>query len=117
MKKSNPEKRLVMNAVSNYGAQQMAATGDLDFLYSELWGSEDQFADLFSIMRSNQSEANTDPAAPAMTQVFAAYMNYNKESGTFNTPGVLLTDAVMFAIGASHLELGDHMLHKEYFPQ
>ncbi len=116
MKKSNPEKRLVMNAVSNYGAQQMAATGDIDFLYSELWANEDQFADLFSIMRSNQSKANTDPAAPAMAQVFAAYMNYNKESGTFNTPGVLLTDAVMFAIGASHLELGDHMLHKEYFP-
>jgi dextranase len=116
MKKSDPAKRLVMNAVSNYGAKQMAATGDVDFLYSELWGGEDQFADLFSIMRNNQSEANTDPAAPAMAQVFAAYMNYNKESGTFNTPGVLLTDAVMFAIGASHLELGDHMLHKEYFP-
>lgn len=116
MKKSDPAKRLVMNAVSNYGAKQMAATGDVDFLYSELWGGEDQFADLFSIMRNNQSEANTDPAAPTIAQVFAAYMNYNKESGTFNTPGVLLTDAVMFAIGASHLELGDHMLHKEYFP-
>lgn len=116
MKKSDPAKRLVMNAVSNYGAKQMAATGDVDFLYSELWGGEDQFSDLFSIMRNNQSEANTDPAASAMAQVFAAYMNYNKESGTFNTPGVLLTDAVMFAIGASHLELGDHMLHKEYFP-
>lgn len=116
MKKSDPAKRLVMNAVSNYGAKQMAATGDVDFLYSELWGGEDQFADLLSIMRKNQSEANTDPDTPAMAQVFAAYMNYNKESGTFNTPGVLLTDAVMFAIGASHLELGDHMLHKEYFP-
>lgn len=116
MKKSDPAKRLVMNAVSNYGAGQMAATGDVDFLYSELWGGEDQFADLLSIMRKNQSDANTDPDTPAMAQVFAAYMNYNKESGTFNTPGVLLTDAVMFAIGASHLELGDHMLHKEYFP-
>lgn len=116
MRKACPDKHLVMNAVSNYGAKQMAATGDVDFLYSELWGGEDQFADLFSIMRNNQSEANTDPAAPAMAQVFAAYMNYNKESGTFNTPGVLLTDAVMFAIGASHLELGDHMLHREYFP-
>lgn len=116
MRKACPDKHLVMNAVSNYGAKQMAATGDVDFLYSELWGGEDQFADLFSIMRNNQSETNTDPAAPAMAQVFAAYMNYNKESGTFNTPGVLLTDAVMFAIGASHLELGDHMLHREYFP-
>ena len=34
----------------------------------------------------------------------------------FNTPGVLLTDAVIFALGGSHLELGDHMLCREYFP-
>ena len=45
-------------------------------------------------------------------------MNYNRadNTGEFNTPGVLLTDAVMFALGGSHLELGDHMLCKEYFP-
>lgn len=46
-------------------------------------------------------------------------MNYNKADnrGEFNTPGILLTDAVMFALGGSHLELGgDHMLCKEYFP-
>jgi dextranase len=45
-------------------------------------------------------------------------MNYNVADGLgyFNTPGVLLTDAVMFALGASHLELGEHMLGKEYFP-
>ena len=54
-----------------------------------------------------------------MNTVFAAYMNYNKADnrGEFNTPGILLTDAVMFALGGSHLELGgDHMLCKEYFP-
>ncbi len=34
-------------------------------------------------------------------------MNYNKADnrGEFNTPGILLTDAVMFALGGSHLEL------------
>ncbi|MEP6466532.1 MAG: glycoside hydrolase family 66 protein, partial [Parafilimonas sp.] len=37
-------------------------------------------------------------------------------TGYFNTPGVLLTDAVIFAYGATHLEMGDHMLCKEYFP-
>jgi dextranase len=48
----------------------------------------------------------------------AAYMNYNKANnqGVFNTAGVLLTDAVIFAFGGSHLELGEHMLAKEYFP-
>ena len=45
-------------------------------------------------------------------------MNYNlaNSPGYFNTPGVLLTDAVIFAFGGSHLELGEHMLGKEYFP-
>lgn len=33
-----------------------------------------------------------------------------------NTPGVLLTDAVIAALGGSHLEMGDHMLTREYFP-
>jgi len=36
--------------------------------------------------------------------------------GFFNTPGVLLTEAVIFAAGGSHIELGEHMLGKEYFP-
>ena len=44
-------------------------------------------------------------------------MNYEcSDKSQFNTPGVLLTDAAMFAIGADHLELGDHMLCHEYFP-
>ena len=45
-------------------------------------------------------------------------MNYNKADnrGEFNTPGILLTDAVMFALGGSHLELGgDHMCAKSTF--
>ena len=38
-----------------------------------------------------------------LNTVFAAYMNYNKADnrGEFNTPGILLTDAVMFALGGS----------------
>lgn len=49
--------------------------------------------------------------------VLAAYMNYDlaNNSGFLNTPGVLLGDAVIFAFGGSHLELGEHMLGKEYF--
>ena len=43
-------------------------------------------------------------------------MNYECDNREFNIPGVLLADAVMFAIGGSHLELGDHMLCREYFP-
>jgi dextranase len=57
--------------------------------------------------------------------VLPAYMNYEHATrfsadrpGTFNASSVLLTDAVIFASGATHLELGDgaHMLCNEYFP-
>ncbi|MDR0938545.1 MAG: glycoside hydrolase family 66 protein [Mediterranea sp.] len=111
MKRKHPDKRLVMNAVSSYGASQIAGTGKVDFLYNELWDSEAAFADLHTVVK-----ANDQYSGHTLRTVFAAYMNYNRSSGEFNTPGVLLTDAVMFALGGAHLELGDHMLCKEYFP-
>lgn len=113
MKEAHADKRLVMNAVSSYGSSQIAGTGQVDFLYNELWADEDQFEDLRTIIYTNDAYSND-----ALKTVFAAYMNYDlaDATGEFNTPGVLLTDAVMFALGGAHLELGDHMLCKEYFP-
>ena len=120
MKKRHPHKRLIMNAVSEYGASEMGATGKLDCFYNEVWGchsnnsltrAEAQFANLKSILDNNRSYN------PALQTVFAAYMNYCCDNTNFNTPGVVMTDAVMFALGGSHLELGgDHMLCREYFP-
>lgn len=114
MKAAHPDKRLVMNAVSSYGAKQIAETGKVDFLYNEVWNDEAGFDHLKTIVK-----ANNVYGSDKLKTVFAAYMNYNiaDSKGIFNTPGVLLTDAVMFALGGSHLELGgDHMLCKEYFP-
>lgn len=114
MKSAHPQKRLVMNAVASFGASQIAQTQKTDFLYNELWDSEAQFSDLLTVKKANDSYSSNQ-----CQTVFAAYMNYGKSSssGTFNTSGVLLADAVMFAIGGSHLELGDgHMLCHEYFP-
>lgn len=114
MKAAHPQKSLVMNAVANYGARQIANTANVDFLYNELWDGESKFSDLLTAKQANSAYSNQQ-----LQTIFAAYMNYNKSSaaGTFNTAGVLLTDAVMFAIGAAHLELGDgHMLCHEYFP-
>ena len=93
--------------------------------YNEVWGngngyggaSEDQFANLFGIIQTN--DKYSDHQHPT---VFAAYINYDKADNggsgdrMVNTPGVLLTDAAMFALGGSHLEMGDHMLTREYFP-
>jgi len=112
MKKAHPEKRLVMNAVSSYGSKQIAQSGTVDFLYNEVWDSEGNFSDLYDIVMANQTYGEGN-----LQTVFAAYMNYKMDNSNFNQHGVLLTDAVMFALGASHLELGgDHMLCREYFP-
>lgn len=113
MKTLHPQKRLVMNAVSGYGAEQIAGSGKVDFCYNEMWNSEDKFTDLRSTI-----EVNDSYSGGTLKTVFAAYMNYDLANniGTFNTPGVLLTNAVIFALGGSHLELGEHMLCKEYFP-
>lgn len=114
MKLKHPGKSLVMNAVSSYGASQIAGTGKVDFLYNEVWGDEAGFKDLHTIIGANDQYSNH-----SLKTIFAAYMNYDKAgstTGEFNTPGILLADAVMFALGGSHLELGDHMLCREYFP-
>lgn len=112
MKAAKPDKDLVFNAVNQYGQQQMA-NSPLDFLYTEVWSPNEGFKDLTDILANNASYSNG-----TKNTVLAAYMNYNKANGQgiFNTPGVLLADAVIFAFGGSHLELGEHMLAKEYFP-
>lgn len=111
MKAAHPDKRLVFNAVSGYGANKIAQTGNVDFCYNEVWGSEDMFTDLYTIIKTNDMNSGH-----SLKTIFAAYMNYGCKGVEFNIPGVLLTDAVMFALGGAHLELGDHMLCREYFP-
>ena len=120
MKNRHPGKRLVMNAVSGWGGSQIAATGKVDFLYNEVWGNhagsslksgEGRFANIKSVIDQNLS------LNPTLRTVLAAYMNYASDNRNFNTPGIVMADAVMFALGGSHLELGgDHMLCREYFP-
>jgi dextranase len=112
MKTAHPAKRLVMNAVNQYGQQGSIASAPVDFLYSEVWSPNEGYADLANIIQNNLTYSNGKPS------VLAAYMNYNKASnpGTFNTPGVLLAESVIFAFGGSHIEMGEHMLCKEYFP-
>ena len=120
MKNRHPDKRLIMNAVGQWGAQQIAGTGKMDFLYSEVWGNQagsslasgnGRFANIKNVIDENLS------LNPALRSVLAAYMNYTTDGKNFNTPGIVMADAVMFALGGSHLELGgDHMLCREYFP-
>ena len=107
-----PDKCNVMNAVAQYG-QQGIATSTSDFLYSEVWSPSDSYFDLANIIKQNNVLSNN-----SKNTVLAAYMNYDlaNNKGFFNTPSILMTNAVIFAFGGAHLELGEHMLCKEYFP-
>lgn len=107
-----PGKKLVMNAVNQYG-QKGIAVSPVDFLYTEVWDPNNTYKDLASIITDNDSLSNGEKKS-----VLTAYMNYDlaKATGFFNTPGVLFTDAVIFAFGGAHLELGEHMLAQPYFP-
>lgn len=103
---------LVMNAVNQYG-QQNIAQGPVDFLYTEVWSPNTTFNSLASIIVNN-----FNLSGGTKNSVLAAYVNHDLSNnpGYFNTPALLYADAVIFAYGGSHIELGEHMLGHEYFP-
>ncbi|MYL53971.1 hypothetical protein GLW08_11545 [Pontibacillus yanchengensis] len=108
-----PDKTLVMNAVNQFGQEQIADSSATPFLYSELWDPITTYADLNDVLIENHRLSNYEK-----NQVLAAYLNYKKSNkeGSFNPASVLYTDALIFAQGGAHLELGEHMLSQEYFP-
>jgi len=112
VKQKIPNKFDVMNAVNQYG-QQGIAKAPTSFLYSEVWSPNEGYKDLAKIIKDNDYFSNNQK-----NSVLAAYVNrgMSNKTGFFNTPAVLMTDAVIFAFGGSHIELGDHMLCNEYFP-
>ena len=106
-----PEKRMVLNAVNQYGQREIVSTS-VDFAYTEVWSPNEEYADLAHVILENHQFNNQLPS------VLAAYVNYDlaDQAGQFNEAAVLLADAVIMAFGGCHLELGEHMLGKEYFP-
>ena len=117
LKARHPSKRLIMNSVSRFGEREIASSGAVDVCYNEMWADSPYFSDLYDVVASNRRNGGKD-----MRTIFAAYMNYDygvaNYGKNFNTPGILLTDACIFALGAAHLELGTgyNMLCNEYFP-
>ena len=104
-----PDKKMVLNAVDQFGQNKILNT-PVDFAYTEVW-SRNQYQDLVQVIKENYEHSDNQ-----LNTVLAAYMNYNSQEGNFNTPSVLMADAVIFAFGGAHLELGEHMLSSEYFP-
>lgn len=117
VKRRFPDKTLIMNAVSDYGGDNITRSGVVDACYTELWGGMDKMKNLYWNVFDNNKRSNN-----SLKTIFACYMNYdygrNNPGKEFNAPGVLLTDACMFALGGCHLELGTggNMLCNEYFP-
>lgn len=114
-------KTLVFNCVGGYGLDETAARAPTDVLYIECWEWSGQatYQDLHRLIARAQALSGGKPV------ILAAYLNRdyaNKFSpdhpGRFNVPGVLLADAVIFASGGTHIEVGDDMrlLDSEYFP-
>lgn len=114
MKKQEPLRPLVMNAVNQYGQEGIAKT-NVEFLYTEVWPPNEGFDGLAKVILDNNKWSNN-----RKNTVLTAYIHFvegQKEKGFYNTPAVLLADAVIFAFGGSHLELGEHMLGAPYFPE
>lgn len=115
MKEQQPDKRLVMNAVGQYGQQNQIAASPVDFCYTEIWEHSDTrgYDILRDVITSNAEWSN------GKQTVLAAYLNYDygqKGRGWFNTPGIVMATAASMAWGGTILQLGEHMLNNEYFP-
>ncbi len=95
MKQYESGKRLVMNAVGQYG-QKYIAKSQVDFLYTEVWDESKTYEELAEVIHDNNAYADNKKQT-----VLAAYVNYAKSnsSGYVNAPGVLLTNAVIFSFG------------------
>lgn len=106
-----PQKSIVMNAVNQYG-QEDIANSPVDFMYTEVWDKYKNYGDLKGVIDHNTFLSHHK------NSVLAAYMDYERSNqpGYFNEAGILLADSTIFASGGSHLEMGEHMLSKEYFP-
>lgn len=114
---------LIFNAVGNYGQAQVAASGSpLDVTYTEAWPAYGQttYNDLRSTVETDLADSGG-----ALQPIIAGYMDstYSKNftdasPGYFSAPGVLLTDAAIFASGGDHIEMGgqNKMLSQAYFP-
>ncbi|MBQ7638227.1 MAG: glycoside hydrolase family 66 protein [Clostridia bacterium] len=106
--------RVIFNPVSGYGLTQTLAKTDYDICYEEFWPWDGEG---YKNLRDTVFRLKSEMGSCDKGIVLAAYMDKDNQTGEFNTPGILLTDAVLMASGAAHLELGDTgMLKSEYYP-
>lgn len=108
--KNGLEQGIVFNFVNEYAKNEISNQGIVEFAYTEVWPDRyPTYSSLKNIIDRDHKNG--------LSSVLAYYMNYKKSSGSFNTPAVLLAEAVVLASGGAHLSMGDlGMLSSEYFP-
>jgi dextranase len=97
---------VVFNCVTNWPVE-LASRAKEDIIYIEVWAPYTSFSDLHALIAHAQSLGTGKPV------VLAAYVH----SGFSSNP--LLMDAIIFASGGGHIELGENMgyLADPYFPK
>jgi len=101
-----PDAAVVFNAVNNWPIERVA-TANQDFVYIEVWSPHTLYQDLWKLVVNAQRLGGGKPV------VLAAYIEPVRQRN------VRLADAVIFASGGYHIELGepDRMLADAYFPK
>lgn len=97
---------VVFNAVTNWPIETVAPS-DQDFIYIEVWPPYIWYDDLHNLITQAQNLGGGKPV------VLAAYIDPSHE------PNVRIIDAIIFASGGGHIELGEQngMLADPYFPK
>jgi dextranase len=97
---------VIFNAVGNWPIETVAPS-DQDVVYIEVWPPHTTYEDLHRLIVAGQRLSGGKPV------VLAAYLD------PAWCPNVRLTDAVIFASGGFHIELGERrgMLADPYFPK
>jgi len=101
-----PDGAVVFNAVDNWPIETVAPTRQ-DFVYIEVWPPHTLYQDLWDLIAKAQHLGGNKPV------VLAAYIDPDQARN------VRLADAVIFASGGYHIELGERggMLADPYFPK
>ncbi len=101
-----PEGTVAFNAVNNWPIETVAMS-DQDFIYIEVWPPHTLYRDLWKLIVNAQGLGRGKPV------VLAAYIEPARQRN------VRLADAVIFASGGYHIELGEQggMLADPYFPK
>lgn len=109
--KTGSNVRFSFNNVGNWGAKYLAGNTNLDYLYAEQWPGmgNTTYNDMYNTIKMLNTYDYHRVIIPA-------YVHKGGSGSKFNDNGVELINLVIMASGASHLELGEHMLRGEYFP-